>query len=116
MSQKETLARSLEYATTNYYRNPEKVLAAKAFCVISWLHDMNWHGEADKMEAQALAAEDIKKDFKAFEANQVEAGKLHQIGSLLNHIFGWGLDHAGWKATGGDDLVAELWELIRQPS
>jgi hypothetical protein len=50
MTQKEVLTHALCFVESPYRGNEAAKKAARASCVIEWLHDMNWHPEADAIE------------------------------------------------------------------
>ena len=112
MTQKEALTHALAFVDMPYHGNAAARKAARASCVIEWLHDMNWHPEGDAIEEKLDSLAGGKQTMMEADENSTRARELHSIASFLNHLYGWGLETDGWKATAGAVLVEELWALI----
>jgi len=112
MTQKDALTRALKFVDSSYCGNAVARKAARASCVIEWLHDMNWHPEADAIEEKLDSIAGGKKAMTEAEPNGAKASRRDTIASFLNYLYGWGLENEGWKETKGAVLVEELWALI----
>jgi hypothetical protein len=112
MTQKHILTRALDFAQLPFAGNICRVKAARASCIISWLHDMNWHAEADALEHRVGSMPHLARAFEEIKADHVRVSKLEYIASLLNCICGHGLEQDEWRATEGAALVEELWPII----
>ncbi|MGA2177847.1 MAG: hypothetical protein ABSH38_22965 [Verrucomicrobiota bacterium] len=73
---------------------------------------MNWHPEADAIEAKLDSMPVGKEAMTEVDPNGARASERDSIASFLNWIYGWGLETEGWKETKGAVLVEELWALI----
>jgi hypothetical protein len=112
MTQKQALTRVLERIPSSFGADSDTQAAERAFFVVEWLHDMNWHPEADALEERALAAPRLHAAFRALERDDQRTGTIEDHASFLNGIFGWGLETDDWRATQGAPLVEELWGII----
>ena len=112
MTQKDVLTHALAFVEKPYSGNAAAMKAARAFCVIEWLHDMNWHPEADAIEAKLDSMAVGKEAMMEVEENISRTLERDSIASFLNWIYGWGLETDGWRETRGAVLVEELWALI----
>jgi len=112
MKQKEVLARALSFVERPYHGDAAAMKAARASCVIAWLHDMNWHPEADAIEAKLDSMAGAKEAVMEADQNSARINERDNIASFLNWLFGWGLETDGWRETRGAVLVEELWALI----
>ena len=112
MTQKQALARILEFAQRNMTGDNNSAIAARAAFVILWLTDMNWHGEARALSDRMLATPRLKAAFQKLEQDEKRTGQLQDAVVLFNWLFGWGLNTDEWRATQGATLVEELWNII----
>jgi hypothetical protein len=112
MTQKQALVRVLEIAPSTFGSDSNTKTAARAFFVIEWLHDMNWHPEAEAIHERVLTTPRLIDAFRNLEQNEPRAGKIQHEASFLNGIFGWGFQTGEWQATQGTPLVEELWRII----
>jgi hypothetical protein len=112
MTQKDTLTQALAFVERPYSGNAAAKKAARASCVIEWLHDMNWHPEADAIEERLDSIAGGKQTMTQADENGARARERDSIASFLNYLYGWGLATEGWKETRGAVLVEELWALI----
>jgi hypothetical protein len=110
MTQKNMLMRVLKFASAPYSKNVPVTKAARAFCIVSWLHDMNWHSEADAIEKRVH--ERLADAWSQLEADTAATSKLHCAASLFNYVCGWGLARNVWLATQEAALVEELWGMV----
>jgi hypothetical protein len=116
MTQKEALIRALKCAQSLYGGDAVKMKAARAFYIISWLDDMNWHREASDIMQKALATPNLNKAFDEVQADTDKIHLLDQLASIMNGIFGWSVRRDEWKATAGAKFVEELWALVCAPT
>lgn len=86
--------------------------AAAAFFIIDWLHDINWHSEAQTLEERVASDRLLSHAYAKLETDEKATRRIHDAISLLNHICGWGLSPDEWQATAGQPLVEELWMLL----
>jgi hypothetical protein len=112
MTQKDALTHALAFVDRSYRGNAAARKAARASCVIEWLHDMNWHPEADAIEAKLDSMPLGKEAVMEADMNGARARERDSIASFLNWMYGWGLETDGWKDTRGTVLVEELWGII----
>ena len=112
MTQKDIFTHALAFVQRPYHGNAAAMKAARASCVIEWLHDMNWHPEADAIEAKLDSIAGGKQTMMEADENGARASERDSIASFLNYLYGWGLETDGWKETKGAVLVEELWALI----
>jgi hypothetical protein len=112
MTEKEALVHALEYVEIRISGRGPKITAARAFFVLAWLEDINWHSEMSVLLERVRNTDYLNMAFKDLEENERETSRLYDAVSLFNHIFGWGLTTAEWIATKGTPLVEELWGII----
>ncbi|MGO8697879.1 MAG: hypothetical protein ACLQVY_09205 [Limisphaerales bacterium] len=112
MTQKEMLAHALSFVESPYRGNAPAMKAARASCVIEWLHDMNLHPEADAIQEKLDSLRSGVQTIMEADENGARARERGSIASFLNHLYGWGLETLDWNATAGAALVEELWALI----
>ncbi|MGA2175581.1 MAG: hypothetical protein ABSH38_11430 [Verrucomicrobiota bacterium] len=112
MTQKQALARILEFAQRNITVDSNNAIAARAAFVILWLEDMNWHSEARALADRTLATPRLKAASEKLEQDDKRTGQLQDAVALFNWLFGWGLNTDEWRATQGSTLVEELWNII----
>jgi len=112
MTEKAALMLALEYIQSPFSDNLMNQKAARAFFIFAWLEDKNWHTEMRVLLERTRNTDYLKTAFKALEENERETKKIYQSVSLMNHIFGWGFANAEWKATKGEPLIEELWQII----
>ena len=112
MTQKDALTHALAFVDRPYHGNGAARKAARAFCVIEWLHDMNWHPEADAIEAKLDSMAVGKQSMRDADMDGARAKERDSIASFLNWLYGWGLETRDWRGTRGAPLVEELWGII----
>lgn len=114
MTQKQTLIRALDFAKSPSDKgSPWNVMAARAFCVIAWLHDMNWHPEADALETRVNSSPRLARALSNLAKDATRRLQLEHIASfVLNFMCGAGLAPTDWQTTAGAPLVEELWTII----
>jgi hypothetical protein len=112
MTQKEILTHALSFVEQPYSGYAALMKAARASFVIAWLHDMNWHPEADAIQAKLDSMVGAKEAVMEADLHSARANERDSIASFLNWIYGWGLERDGWRETKGAVLVEELWALI----
>jgi hypothetical protein len=110
MKQKHLLRLALDFVGAQF----DAKGAARAWCVIAWLSDMNWHPEAAAIEARARGT--FGNSFVTFTAKFAESELIGGIIRFLNRICGHGFKTSEWQATEGEALVNELWEIINKPA
>jgi hypothetical protein len=110
MTHKQALVRILEMAQRTFGDDHDTVTAMRAFFVVVWLDDMNWHSEAEAIAKRALAMPPLAKAFRRLE--QDEPRVLYDLVSTFNDLFGWAIQPDEWRAPRGAKLVKELWEVI----
>jgi hypothetical protein len=111
MTEKEALLNALVYVESSFANDGVKK-AARAFFICAWLEDKNWHPEVRALVERVNQNKYLRAAFAELEDDDRETSRLQHAVSLLNHIFGWGLAPAEWKATQGEPLVDELWHII----
>ena len=112
MTEKEALTRTLEYVESSFSGDMVKMKSARAFFVLAWLEDKNWHSEMQSLLNRVLETPYLNTAFKALEENDRETNRIYGAVSLMNYIFGWGLAAAEWKETQGPVLIEEIWNII----
>jgi len=112
MTQKDALTHALAFVDRSYRGNGATRKAARASCVIEWLHAMNWHPEADAIEEKLDSMAVGKQAMMEADTNGARARERDSIASFLNWLYGWGLETGDWGATKGAPLVEELWDII----
>ena len=111
MTQKQILIRVLDFAELPFAGDPSKAAAARAYCVIAWLHDMNWHVEARVLEARAESVV-MNAAFRRLAEDTERTAELEYIASLMAWIYGQSLAVDDWRGLEDAELVAELWNII----
>ena len=116
MTQKQLLMHALAFVESPYHGDAADMKAARASCVIAWLHHMNWRPEADLIEAKLRSTDGLAEAVQELAKRGGTTDECESIASFLNQIYGWGLETAEWQAIEGTTLAEELWGLINTPS